>query len=383
MVLGLLLLACAPLAQSTVALDTLAARGAPQPVTGEVAALEPTTLLVRFASDVAPSGAPAGEMFELVAAGGERAFGGLGSSGEETLALELVGGTLVPFPIESLRELRHARRAAELVLERPGEGDRLWRQRGASIERIDGALLGFAGDALLFEGAKVGELKVPFADLAALVIEGLGSGGKAGAPRGLPVLVDLVDGSQLAGVFERYDAQSLTIVRRGAALRLPLPLVAQLLPDDGRARWLSSLAPARVEPARPFGDEAGMVWPPRTDRNVAGGPLVCSGTRHARGLGSLAPSRLDYELGGTYARLRGACALDDSVLATPLRPLARARIELDGKTVWDSGPLAPGAPPAAFDVDLQGAKRVALVALDEDGSFAGDRIDWLSPLLAK
>lgn len=378
MILGLLLLT-----QTTVAIDTLAARGTPQPVTAEATSLDASALLLRFASPATPSAPVAGEEFELVAVDGERARGGLGSNDEETLALELRGGVIVPFAIETVRELRHVRRAAELVLERPPEGDRLWRRRGDSVERIDGALVGFSGDALVFDGSKVGELKVPFTDLLAVVVEGLGGGGAKTAPKGLPVQVDLADGSQLHGVFERYDAQSLSIVRRGSALRLPMPSVSQLVPADGRVRWLSALAPLRIEAARPFGDEAGMVWPPRIDRHVGGGPLACGGERHARGIGFLSPSRIEYELQGGYSRLRGACGLDDSVLALPLRPVARARIELDGELAWDSGPLAAGAAPTPFDIDVQGRKRVVLVVLDEDRSFAGDRVDWLSPLLVK
>lgn len=378
-----MIIVCLLLAQTTVSIDTLAARGTPQAVTAEVRTLDGAALLVRFASPAEPAAAPAGEVFELVASDGERATGGLGSSGDETLVLELAGGSSLPFPIESLRELRHAERAAQLVLERPGEGDRLWRRRGASVERIDGALVGFAGDALVFEGSKVGELKVPFSELSALLVEGLGGGRNPGAANPLAVQVDLLDGSQLSGEFKSYDAQRLALVRRGQPLSLPLASVAQLMPADGRARWLSAMKPARVEPARPFGDEAGMVWTPRIDRHVAGGPLVCGGVRHARGIGSLAASRLEYELGTPASRLRGACGLDDSVLALPLRPVARARIEVDGQLAWDSGPLAPGSAPAAFDIDLSGARRVVLVALDEDGSFAGDRVDWLSPLLVK
>jgi len=58
-------------------------------------------------------------------------------------------------------------------------------------------------------------------------------------------------------------------------------------------------------------------------------------------------------------------------------------VELDGKVVWDSGPLAAGAAPKALDVPLNGAKTLALVVVDHDGSFAGDRVDWLSLLLVR
>ena len=165
-------------------------------------------LLLRLGGQEGPLSSPAGERFELLSASGEQVQGGLGSSDEETLVVELAGGVFVPFAIDGLRELRHAQRAADLVLERPSEGDRVWRVRGTGVERIDGALVGFAGDALVFEGAAVGEFQVAFSELAGLVVEGLGSPSTV-KQTGTQVLVDLNDGSRLSGLFERLDAKSL------------------------------------------------------------------------------------------------------------------------------------------------------------------------------
>ena len=377
-----MLLGFLALAQVTLAIDTAAGQGSAQPLLQPVTTIDSSALLLRLGGQEGPLSSPAGERFELLSASGEQVQGGLGSSDEETLVVELAGGVFVPFAIDGLRELRHAQRAADLVLDRPSEGDRVWRVRGTGVERIDGALVGFAGDALVFEGAAVGEFQVAFSELAGLVVEGLGSPSTV-KQTGTQVLVDLNDGSRLSGLFERLDAKSLKLMRRGSALELPTQLVAQLLPDDGRARWLSALRATKTDAARPFGDDAGMVWYPRMDRAIGGGLLRCAGERHARGVGMLSPSRVEYALDGSLTRLRGACGLDDSVLTTPLRPVARALVELDGKVVWDSGPLAAGAAPKALDVPLNGAKTLALVVVDHDGSFAGDRVDWLSLLLVR
>jgi hypothetical protein len=43
--------------------------------------------------------------------------------------------------------------------------------------------------------------------------------------------------------------------------------------------------------------------------------------------------------------------------------------------------LAAGAAPVLVDLDLGAARRVALVALDHDGDFAGDRVAFASALL--
>jgi hypothetical protein len=367
-------------AQATLAIDTAAARGKPESIQ-PLEKLPAEALLLRFQGGERGLSGHSGERFEVLGVGEEFLVGGLGSGGEELLEVELDGGTTIPLSIEHLRQLRHPTRAAGLPLERPKEGDRLWRARGSTVERVDGALLAFAGDALVFEGDKVGELVVPFVELVALSVEGLGGEpvkqtGQAGL-----LSVDLRDGSRVRGELSALDARRLVLRREARELALPIGLVSQALVLDGRARWLSALPPVDARPARPFGDEAGMSWAPRMDRNSAGGPLSCGGEPHARGVGLLSGARVEWELDGRPARLRALCGLDDGVQSLPLSPVARAVVEVDGKVLWDSGPLAAGAPPVALDLDLGAARRVALVALDHDGDFAGDRVDWASALL--
>ncbi len=366
--------------QATLAIDTAAARGKPEPIS-TLESLPADALLLRFQGGERGLGGHFGERFEVLGAGDEFLVGGLGSGGEELLEVELAGGTTIPLSIEHLRELRHAARAKGLPLERPAEGDRVWRSRGATVERIDGALLSFAGDALVFEGDKVGELVVPFTELVALVVEGLGGESVKQTGQVRLLSVDLRDGGRVRGELTALDARRLVLRREERALALPIGLVSQALVLDGRARWLSASTPAAQEPARPFGDAAGMSWAPRMDRNSAGGPLACGGETHARGVGLLAGARVEWELDGRPARLRAICGLDDGVLALPLAPVARAVVEVDGKVLWDSGPLAAGAAPVLVDLDLGAARRVALLALDHDGDFAGDRVDWASALL--
>ena len=98
-------------------------------------------------------------------------------------------------------------------------------------------------------------------------------------------------------------------------------------------------------------------------------------------MGLLAGARVAWDLDGRPARLRATCGLDDGVSSLSLAPVARAVVEVDGKVLWDSGPLAAGAAPVFVDLDLGAARRVALVALDHDGDFAGDRVAFASALL--
>jgi hypothetical protein len=366
--------------QASLAIDTALLRGKPEPVP-TLESLPPDALLLRFQGGERGVAGHSGERFEVVGLGDEYLVGGLGAGGEELLEIELDGGTTVPLSIERLRQLRHPVRAAGLPLERPAGGDRLWRARGSGVERIDGALLAFAGDALVFEGDKVGELVVPFAELAALLVEGLGGETVKKTGQAPALAVDLRDGGRVQGELASLDARRLVLRRDERALALPIGLVAQALVLDGRARWMSALPAAASQPARPFGDEAGMSWAPRFDRNSAGGPLVLAGEAHARGVGLLSGARVEWALDGRPARLRASCGLDDGVLALPLTPVARAVVELDGKVAWDSGPLVAGAAPILLDLDLGTAKRVAFVALEHDGDFAGDRVDWGSALL--
>ena len=99
-----------------------------------------------------------------------------------------------------------------------------------------------------------------------------------------------------------------------------------------------------------------------------------------------APSRLEFELDGTWKSLRGAVAIDDSVRLLAYRGCVEFSIFLDGASepAWRSGRVRGGEAPLALPtLALDGKRRLALVVDMDERSFVADRADWLRMLLVR
>lgn len=263
------------------------------------------------------------------------------------------------------------------------EGDRIYRVQANGVERIDGAVEGFSEGGVRFHGELVGTIAIPWRSVGALFVEHLGSKPPRIDERALPVAVDLVDGSRIAGLFLGLKGGVIELNRRGTTLRIPVDAALQIGRDDGSIAFLANTAPASDEPSRPYGDDLGMVWRSRVDRNVSGGALVVGGARQARGLGVHAPSRTTWALDGSFSTLRGSVALDDEVLRLSARGSCVFRVLLDGREAFASPVVKAGDAPVAFTIPLGASKEVALVVDPTSDGFAGDRANWLGLLLAR
>jgi hypothetical protein len=314
--------------------------------------------------------------------GGERLVGTLRGARGETLEVALAGGLSVFAELDRLEALRWpARLAGAPGVEPAAEGDRLYRARSGGVERIDGAVEEFTAAGVRFHGALVGTLEIPWREVGALFVEHLESSAGARKPAGVPVVVDLDDGSRLAGGLTRLTGAEVRLERGGSSLALPVARVLLLSVDDGSTAFLSALAPSASEPSRPFGDDLGMVWPHRADHSASGAPLRAQGRTFPRGIGVHAPSRLVWKLDGRARALRGAVAVDDEVLRLPARGSVIFRVRVDGKEVFASPLVRGGDAPVPFAVDLRGAREVSLEAHPTPDGFAGDRADWLGLVL--
>jgi len=348
--------------------------------------LAPTgAALLRFNGFEAPPALEGSARARVDLIGGGRLHAGLiGGEGEE-LALRLLGGTRLSLSIEEFLSLQLPERFPSTWTE-PVEpapaGDRLYRLRGGGIDRIDGTVEGFSTTGVTLESA-LGSKDFPWEEVAALFVEPLGE--EAPASEGEPVVVDLVDGSRLPAHFRRLAPGGLDLLTRGGAgLRLPLSAVAEILVPASGVRFLSELEPVEAAPTSPFGDDLGMVWPWRRDLCTSGAPLRAGGRVWTRGLGVHAPSRLAYELGGEWRSLRAEVAIDDEVLPLPARGSVRFRVHGDGELLWESPILRGGDPPLAMPaLSLEGVQRLELEVDPADEMHAGDRADWLRPILAR
>lgn len=342
--------------------------------------------LVRFEGLVA--GRPlSGAVARFDLAGGDRLYASPRGGEGEVLTLGLVGGVKLSLPIDALRGLRFEERMPPGWSERVSaadEGDRLYLEKRTGLDRVDGTLLEFRDDGVLFEGA-IGEKLFAWSEIAALFVEALADEEFGGdALDNVPVVCDLVDRSRLTGFLSSVDENTCRLRVRGAALELPLWTVAELFVDDGTCAFLSDRKPDGVDEASPFGDDLGMSWPHQIDRSVSGAPLMAGGRTYTRGIGVHAPSRLTWELDGEWKRLRGAVALDDQVQRLPARGSIVFRVLGDGKALWESPLVRGGDRPVTLPaIPLAGVRELVLEADMATEFYAADRGDWLRILLER
>lgn len=349
--------------------------------------LEP--LVVRFDRPVAAGSAGAqaaasveraADRAELELVGGERLIGALAGGSGDLLEVTLVGEVRVPLSIDALLSLRFPERLGSedaAAVERPTEGDRLYRRVGERLDRLDGFVEAFDAEGVRFESL-VGSKQVPWTDVGALFIEPLGAAEDAAvSPR--RVAVDLVNGSRLMGELGRADAAGVSLdLAGGTSVRLPLDALLRLSVLDGRLIYLSDLEPVRFEGGSAFGDDLGLVWQPRVDRCVEGGPLLAGNRRVPRGIGVMAPTILEWELEPGLRVLRGAVAVDASVRRLGLEGSVRFRVLVDGEVRFESDRVGVSRGPVELpEIELEGARVLRLEADMGPDYNAGDRADWL------
>ncbi len=338
-------------------------------------------------SGFAPAGPPLlgapGARFVL--AGGDELRGRIKGGSGERLELELSGGVSLSIEIGELQRVFPDYEPRLDDLAPAAEGDRLYRRTSGALDSIDGTVESFSDEGVRFDSV-LGPRTFPWNEVAALLVEVLEPESGARDETRPPVIVDLADGSRVRGALVELTGERCVLALHGVPeLSLALSGVSEITVDDGRLVHLSDVEPAE-ESGRgaPFGDELGMSWPHRMDESVMGGPLRVRGRETRRGIGMHAPSRLTFRLDGSFRALRASVAIDDSALSNG--PGARGscifRAWLDGKEVWES-PLVRGSDePLALLVELGGARELVL-EVDPAGDFAGDRADWLRPILVR
>jgi len=315
-----------------------------------------------------------------------RMIGGEG----EVLRLALVGGVVVPFDLASLRSLEFPAQVPvdqRLALGPAKEGDRLYRRAG-ELDAIDGTLEGFEAEGVRFDSV-LGARTIPWAEVGALFIESLEAAEERPQDGRVPVVVSFAgaEGGRVRGGLVALERERCRLVLGGETeVALPLFAISELLVADGRLTFVSELVPtAEVGRGAPFGDELGMSWPHRMDRNALGGELRAAGSAHRRGIGMHAPSTLTFALDGGYRALRGRVAIDDSALVNPVaaRGSVVFRLHADGAVLWESPLVRGGDPPLSIPALDLSEKRELALEVDPAGDFAGDRADWLELILVR
>ncbi|MFF8279377.1 endo-alpha-N-acetylgalactosaminidase family protein [Streptomyces lateritius] len=157
----------------------------------------------------------------------------------------------------------------------------------------------------------------------------------------------------------------------------------------GEARRLSAATSVRTLPPPPVTDSwasdldwasAANGWGP-VERDLSNGetgtgdgsPLMIGGVTYAKGLGTHAPAKVRYYLGGRCSSLTAEVGVDD-VQAT--RGTVRFSVLADGTEKARSPVLKATDAPWSLTADLSGATYVDLVAGDGGDGNGNDHADW-------
>lgn len=192
----------------------------------------------------------------------------------------------------------------------------------------------------------------------------------------LGTLLRLTDGGTIHGIIEEADERTLRIAAGElGTLDVRWPQVDSLELQSDRVVHLSDLEPSETDHHTLFG----ASWPPKKNRNVAGGPLVLGGRRFDKGLGVHAFTALSYALDGAYERFTATIGIDDG--AAP-HGSAVFRVRLDGQLRYES-PLMRSGQTRDVSVDLRGAARLTLECDMGDELDLSDHGDWAAARLIR
>lgn len=196
--------------------------------------------------------------------------------------------------------------------------------------------------------------------------------GKPPAPEGRSLqFARLVDGSRISGELVSISNGRLELKSKSfGTANFEIAGVRKLWSEGGPLVPLSTLKPVEVRQIAQF-DET-FRW--RPDRNLVGAVLSIGGREYERGLGCHSRCELEYHLGGKWSAFVAEIGIDD--YARP-RGEVVCRVQVDGKTRFESGLITGRDQPKTLRADIRGARRLRLVVdFGPNGSSSGDHADW-------
>jgi hypothetical protein len=123
----------------------------------------------------------------------------------------------------------------------------------------------------------------------------------------------------------------------------------------------------------------------RNDRNFDNAQINLAGTAFDKGLGCAANTVVLYQLDGKFDRFVASCGVDRSVAGkTNPPPSVFFTAFVDGKLVFESGPMFASTPPCEVNVDVRHARMLMLrmsCNWDDNGKSKNDQGDWANARL--
>ncbi len=361
----------------------------------------PAEDIVEIGSNQAPPRSIPAAPLCVVLTNGDRIAGAATQADPDQLGLQSpsLGPLVLPFDqIDSIQAVAQQKYLPPVRPETAG-ADLLVRAGG---DRITGLLARITPEQVVFtvDGK---EVTVPARDLAGVYLTRVKD--PPPEPGTLLATVTARDGSVVTGALEEAGGEGVRIrtlypapgsdARRSLLIRLPE--FAFLYFRNGRCVYLSDLRPVKVEeralvePVAPApGDPlATFPFPWQRDRTVdpeRPQPLTLRGRVHRKGLGVHAYSALTYDLGGAFKRFFATVGVDDETKGRG--PDGRGgnvvfEVWVDGRKLYNSGPVTARDDPREIDVPLEGAKQIKLVVdFGEDYDLL-DHADWAGARLIR
>jgi hypothetical protein len=174
-----------------------------------------------------------------------------------------------------------------------------------------------------------------------------------------------VRSAELAG--DELRATTVT----GALARIPLAALAAVNVYQGRAVYLSDLAPRKYEHT-PY---LGAGWPVANDHSVAGLDLRLGGGTYDKGVGLHSQCRVTYAAPAGARRFESVVGLDEQ---TGRAGGVRVQVLADGKPLLDPAPeLNAAAAPRPLRLPLAaGVRELSLTVEFGRGGDVQDHVDW-------
>ena len=108
--------------------------------------------------------------------------------------------------------------------------------------------------------------------------------------------------------------------------------------------------------------------------------MTIAGKEFDRGLGTHAPGHIVYDLpAGQFKRFRCLVGRDEHAMEGTIVFQAK----LDGKVLFDSGPMTKASAAKQVEVDVSGGTTLELLTLDGGDGVSGDHGDWAEAQLLR
>ena len=112
---------------------------------------------------------------------------------------------------------------------------------------------------------------------------------------------------------------------------------------------------------------------PHANQSVDGHPLTIAGQKFERGLGTHSVGSLLINLKGGSTKFHAVVGIDDE---TSGKGSVEFKVSVDSKQVWSSGVMKGGQQGKTVDLDVTGAKTMALRISDAGDGYEYDHADW-------